>query len=762
MITVIARLLASRAGLPIWGVIAVAATLASPLIKSFDPPAGCVGNERALITALRQYVQDNDGYFPPMTSQPAFRAALTAYVPDSRIFICPDTGQPYVPNATFDHVWAGDQAFTGGFDWSTAPVILDAVPHQDGVKTLGYYDNIITRGGVEQGDPDKLCVQRMRVLSLAVAQYVQDNDERFPPMQNPTIFRGAVRPYLKDSRLFACPATGELFVPNYKLTYVSLASIANPAATLMLIDHSPHKDGIQTRAYADGHVTHGNINPSPPSAGACNSNEKQIGFALQQYMQDWDEQLPPMDTNARFDNALLPYTRNQNVFLCPDTGKHYVINNSLSFQSLASFGSPGTTEVLHDPNLNNDGTFNTLYLNGHVDQRPGLVPKSLSIAPNNRCVLVWQRTGNSALVNVLNSVGTVLSSASFNAPGPLAAGTCDPNLRRLSAAVMQYAQDHDDGLPPMDTSRFTHAMAHYLGSSTSAICPETGAPYKMNQSLSFQKVSFFNPTFTPMAMDAAPNSDASENTLYLDGHVTTGHASIHPPSYGMTPNSAMIASSGYVGLLWNGTLPRFWVLTPTLHYQGGAAFGPYDGWNLVDQGVGGDQLLRLLWVKYDGTASVWSTAADAYSSDVRIAPIPGKSAVSFAVGQDNLARVLWAGTDNTAVVTTVNTNGSITTSPIYGPYAGYTARQVEVDYNTNITRVLFVNTNGSAALAKVTSGGVAGFTNCTAPAGFTAISAAVGTDGLVRFLFNNSAGGARIYTEKTDGTGLTYVDYNPS
>jgi len=327
---------------------------------------------------------------------------------------------------------------------------------------------------------------------------------------------------------------------------------------------------------------------------------------------------------------------------------------------------------------------------------------------------------------------------------------------------MQYSQDNDNKLPPMDTpSRFTHAMAHYTGSSTSVICPETGVPYVLNQNLSFQPVSYFNGPLTPVAKDVAANSDASENTLYLDGHVTTQFINVHPPSYDITANSAIIGSNGYVTLLWSGYMSRFWVLSPTLHFQGGAAFGPYDGWTLVGQGFGADQILRLLWVKYDGTASVWTTANDAYSSDVRIAPLTGKTAVGFAVGSDNLPRVLWSG-NHSAIISTVNANGTVSTSAVYQLTASYTPRQVEVDYGTNITRVLFVSTDGSASLAKVDSTGVVGVTNCAAPAGYTAISAAVGTDGMVRFLFNNSAGGARIYTEKSNGTGLTHVDYNPS
>src|SRR5215212_6807470 len=71
-------------------------------------------------------------------------------------------------------------------------------------------------------------------------------------------------------------------------------------------------------------------------ATACLSNQRQVGLALQLYAQDYDEMLPPSPnevTNfadpkapANFLGALIPYTKNKGIFVCPsstDAGPAY-------------------------------------------------------------------------------------------------------------------------------------------------------------------------------------------------------------------------------------------------------------------------------------------------------------------------------------------------------------------------------------------------------------------------------------------------------
>lgn len=48
---------------------------------------------------------------------------------------------------------------------------------------------------------------------------------------------------------------------------------------------------------------------------ACRSNLSQLGLALSMYVQDWDERFPP--EGVEWEEALWPYVRNGEVFVCP-------------------------------------------------------------------------------------------------------------------------------------------------------------------------------------------------------------------------------------------------------------------------------------------------------------------------------------------------------------------------------------------------------------------------------------------------------------
>jgi prepilin-type N-terminal cleavage/methylation domain-containing protein/prepilin-type processing-associated H-X9-DG protein len=102
---------------------------------------------------------------------------------------------------------------------------------------------------------------------------------------------------------------------------------------------------------------------------SCTSNLKQIGLALVQYVQDYDEKyafnnIDPGNTGTQrlgFALLLQPYIKNQQVFLCPsDTNPNaaasggwlngpgnfktsYIYNNNLSGLSMAAVVAPATT-----------------------------------------------------------------------------------------------------------------------------------------------------------------------------------------------------------------------------------------------------------------------------------------------------------------------------------------------------------------------------------------------------------------------------------
>lgn len=80
---------------------------------------------------------------------------------------------------------------------------------------------------------------------------------------------------------------------------------------------------------------------------SCQSNLKQIGFAMIQYTQDCDERLPRLwptfDTvnlvKVSWAGALMPYINNTQVFVCPSTKHKFAFPLPYSGTGSADFGS---------------------------------------------------------------------------------------------------------------------------------------------------------------------------------------------------------------------------------------------------------------------------------------------------------------------------------------------------------------------------------------------------------------------------------------
>lgn len=109
------------------------------------------------------------------------------------------------------------------------------------------------------------------------------------------------------------------------------------------------------------------------------------------------------------------------------------------------------------------------------------------------------------------------------------------NLKQIGLATLEFAQDHDEKLPPTDT------MANFKASVSSYIPPqgmtpqnnddlfvETGAnvPYVLNPQVSKKPLdSIPHPETVEIAREAVAHSDGKINILYADGHVTLEPAS---------------------------------------------------------------------------------------------------------------------------------------------------------------------------------------------------------------------------------------------
>ncbi len=94
----------------------------------------------------------------------------------------------------------------------------------------------------------------LKQLGLGITQYVQDYDEKFPPMQSIAIAKKAIYPYVKSDAIFQHPATHEPYRPNTSLSGHSLAEIEAPASTVAYYEASAATDGLRAVLFTDGHV----------------------------------------------------------------------------------------------------------------------------------------------------------------------------------------------------------------------------------------------------------------------------------------------------------------------------------------------------------------------------------------------------------------------------------------------------------------------------------------------------------------------------
>jgi prepilin-type processing-associated H-X9-DG protein len=112
------------------------------------------------------------------------------------------------------------------------------------------------------------------------------------------------------------------------------------------------------------------------------ANLRQVGLALMQYSQDYDEKLPPMRSanslqqmheprlnpprTATVQFLLQPYSRTVEIFRHPSSKRIYRPNPFLSRKSLAAIENPAQTVAFYEPAPAADGRRAVLYLDGHV------------------------------------------------------------------------------------------------------------------------------------------------------------------------------------------------------------------------------------------------------------------------------------------------------------------------------------------------------------------------------------------------------------
>ena len=173
---------------------------------------------------------------------------------------------------------------------------------------------------------------------------------------------------------------------------------------------------------------------------------------------------------------------------------------------------------------------------------------------------------------------------------------------------------------------------------------------------------------------------------------------------------------------------------------------------------------RLLWDKNDGAATVWNIGSGgALTYGPVYGPFAGWTARALAATADGTSHLLWTNTSGQATVWTLNASGTATAyGPTFGPFAGWTAQSIATAPD-GTSRLLWTNTNGQATLWTLNaSGSATSYGAVYGPyAGWTAQSAAVDNNGSARLLWTNTDGRMTVWTLPATGSPTYGAVYGP-
>jgi len=94
------------------------------------------------------------------------------------------------------------------------------------------------------------------------------------------------------------------------------------------------------------------------------------------------------------------------------------------------------------------------------------------------------------------------------------------NLKQIGLGLIQYTQDSDENLPPMQSAAVAKtAIFPYIKSEAVFRQPQTHEPYQPNTSLSGRSLASFNsPSTMVIYYEASPAPDGTRGVLFFDGH----------------------------------------------------------------------------------------------------------------------------------------------------------------------------------------------------------------------------------------------------
>jgi hypothetical protein len=106
----------------------------------------------------------------------------------------------------------------------------------------------------------------------------------------------------------------------------------------------------------------------PEGAGMASATDrlKQATLAALMYTQDHGDELPPMQSADAVKEALLPYVRNADIFIDPETKQPFKANAVLSGKKIAHIQYPAETVLFYEEKPNAEGMRAAAFVDGHT------------------------------------------------------------------------------------------------------------------------------------------------------------------------------------------------------------------------------------------------------------------------------------------------------------------------------------------------------------------------------------------------------------
>ena len=246
--------------------------------------------------------------------------------------------------------------------------------------------------------------------------------------------------------------------------------------------------------------------------------------------------------------------------------------------------------------------------------------------------------------------------------------------------------------------------------------------------------------YTPAGTFAASASSTLTQTVNAVATTTALISSLNPSSAGasVTFTATVKATSG--SAIPTGTVTfkdgSATLGTITLNSSGQAAF------STASLTVGAHSITAT----YIPTGSFSGSAASALTQTVNAAAATH-------------TQILWVNTNGQASLWNIASDGS-RTAPVYGPYAGWTAKAVS-DGPDGTPHILWTNTNGTAAVWNIGAGTSFTSHQYGPYPNYAAVSLSTGGDGVSHLLWNRTDGQASLWAVNTTTGAFTNHEYGP-